>query len=93
MLAGYFRQVVADAASANTKELADIMVSVTPLSILPTPRRILRIINMLLQPAGEVLISFGPNLVSPIWRVIYSPFSQWAPLIFSEGPYRLAIHF
>src|SRR5580704_13826346 len=69
----------------NTKELADIMTSVDAFEHFADPARILRIINMLLQPVRRGAHQLRANLVSPIWRVSYSPFSQWAPLIFSEA--------
>ena len=61
----------------NTRELADIMTSVDAFEHFADPARILRIINMLLQPSGEVLISFGPT-----W---YHPFGGSAILRFPNG--------
>jgi len=68
---------------SRTKELAEIIVSVDAFEHFADPAGILRIMNMLLQPAGEVLISFGPTWYHPLGGHLFSVF-PWAHLIFSE---------
>jgi SAM-dependent methyltransferase len=67
----------------STKELADIIVSVDTFEHFADPAATLRIMNTLLQPAGEVLISFGPIWYHPLGGHLFSVF-PWAHLIFSE---------
>jgi SAM-dependent methyltransferase len=67
----------------STSELADIVVSVDAFEHFADPAEILRIINLLLQPAGEVLVSFGPTWYHPLGGHLFSVF-PWAHLIFSE---------
>ena len=47
------------------------------------PAGILGIMNALLQPTGEVLVSFGPTWYHPLGGHLFSVF-PWAHLIFSE---------
>jgi SAM-dependent methyltransferase len=68
---------------SSTKELADIVVSVDAFEHFADPERILRIMNTLLQPGGEVLVSFGPTWYHPLGGHLFSVF-PWAHLIFSE---------
>jgi SAM-dependent methyltransferase len=67
-----------------TKELADIVVSVDSFEHFADPAEILRIMNTLLQPAGEALVSFGPTWYHPLGGHLFSVF-PWAHLIFSEA--------
>jgi SAM-dependent methyltransferase len=67
----------------STNELADIVVSVDAFEHFSDPAEILRIMNTLLQPAGEVLVSFGPTWYHPLGGHLFSVF-PWAHLIFSE---------
>ena len=67
----------------STSEPADIVVSVDAFEHFADPAEILRIINTLLQPAGEVLISFGPTWYHPLGGHLFSVF-PWAHLIFGE---------
>ena len=69
--------------ATSTKELADIVVSVDSFEHFGDPAGILRIMNSLLQPAGEVLASFGPTWYHPLGGHLFSVF-PWAHLIFSE---------
>ena len=69
--------------ASSTKELADIVVSVDSFEHFADPAGILRIMNTLLQPAGEVLVSFGPTWYHPLGGHLFSVF-PWAHLIFSE---------
>ncbi|HEY2118827.1 MAG TPA: methyltransferase domain-containing protein [Candidatus Acidoferrum sp.] len=68
---------------SSTKELADIVVSLDAFEHFADPAGILRIMNTLLQPAGEVLVSFGPTWYHPLGGHLFSVF-PWAHLIFSE---------
>ncbi|MGD0792997.1 MAG: methyltransferase domain-containing protein [Terriglobales bacterium] len=68
---------------SSTKELADIVVSMDSFEHFADPAEILRIMNTLLQPAGEVLVSFGPTWYHPLGGHLFSVF-PWAHLIFSE---------
>lgn len=69
--------------ASRTKELAEIIVSVDAFEHFADPAGILRIMNSLLQPAGQVLISFGPTWYHPVGGHLFSVF-PWAHLIFSE---------
>jgi SAM-dependent methyltransferase len=68
---------------SSTKELADMIVSVDAFEHFGDPAVILHTMNMLLQPAGEVLVSFGPTWYHPLGGHLFSVF-PWAHLIFSE---------
>src|ERR1019366_3298728 len=68
---------------SSTKELADIVVSLDAFEHFADPAGILRIMNTLLQPTGEVLVSFGPTWYDPLGGHLFSVF-PWAHLIFSE---------
>lgn len=69
--------------ASSTRELADIVVCVDAFEHFADPAGILRIMNTLLQPAGEVLVSFGPTWYHPLGGHLFSVF-PWAHLIFSE---------
>jgi SAM-dependent methyltransferase len=64
-------------------ELADVIVSVDAFEHFADPGGILRAMDALLQPAGEVFISFGPTWYHPLGGHLFSVF-PWAHLIFSE---------
>jgi SAM-dependent methyltransferase len=66
-----------------TNELADIVVSMDAFEHFADPAEILRIMNTLLQPAGEVFVTFGPTWYHPLGGHLFSVF-PWAHLIFSE---------
>lgn len=68
---------------SSTKEVADIIVSVDAFEHFGDPAGILGIMNTLLQPTGEVLVSFGPTWYHPLGGHLFSVF-PWAHLIFSE---------
>jgi len=68
---------------SSTNELADIVVSMDAFEHFADPAEILRIMNNLLQPAGEVLVSFGPTWYHPLGGHLFSVF-PWAHLVFSE---------
>jgi len=67
----------------STKELADIIVSLDSFEHFADPAGILHVMETLLQPAGEVFISFGPTWYHPLGGHLFSVF-PWAHLIFSE---------
>src|SRR5258707_13204834 len=69
--------------ASSTKELADIVVCVDAFEHFADPAGILRIMNTLLQPPGEVLVSFGPTWYHPLGGHLFSVF-PWAHLIFTE---------
>ena len=69
--------------ASSTKELADIVVSLDAFEHFADPAGTLRIMSTLLQPAGEVLVSFGPTWYHPLGGHLFSVF-PWAHLIFSE---------
>lgn len=66
-----------------TSELADLVVSMDAFEHFADPAEILRIMNTLIRPAGEVLVSFGPTWYHPLGGHLFSVF-PWAHLIFSE---------
>jgi SAM-dependent methyltransferase len=70
--------------ASSTKELADIVVSMDAFEHFTDPAGILRIMDTLLQPAGEVLVSFGPTWYHPLGGPLFSVF-PWAHLVFSEN--------
>jgi SAM-dependent methyltransferase len=69
--------------ASSTKELADIVVSVDAFEHFADPAGILRTLDALLQPAGEVIVSFGPTWYHPLGGHLFSIF-PWAHLLFSE---------
>jgi SAM-dependent methyltransferase len=69
--------------TTSTNELADVVISMDAFEHFADPAEILRIMNTLLQPAGEVLVSFGPTWYHPLGGHLFSVF-PWAHLIFSE---------
>jgi SAM-dependent methyltransferase len=68
---------------SSTNERADLVVSVDAFEHFADPLGILRSVNTLLQPPGEVLVSFGPTWYHPLGGHLFSVF-PWAHLIFSE---------
>lgn len=69
--------------ATETSEQADIVVSMDAFEHFADPAAILSIMNSLLQPQGEVLVSFGPTWYHPLGGHLFSVF-PWAHLIFSE---------
>ncbi len=67
----------------STQESADIVVSVDAFEHFADPGEILRVMSTLLQPTGEVWVSFGPTWYHPLGGHLFSVF-PWAHLIFSE---------
>jgi SAM-dependent methyltransferase len=68
---------------SSTEERADIVVSLDAFEHFADPAEILRIIDRLLQPAGEAILSFGPTWYHPLGGHLFSIF-PWSHLIFSE---------
>jgi SAM-dependent methyltransferase len=69
--------------ATSTNELADFVVSMDAFEHFADPGEILRIMDSLLRPTGEVLVSFGPTWYHPLGGHLFSVF-PWAHLIFSE---------
>lgn len=67
--------------STNTR--ADAIVSIDSFEHFADPAEVLRIMNSLLGPSGEVLVSFGPTWYHPLGGHLFSVF-PWAHLVFSE---------
>jgi SAM-dependent methyltransferase len=69
--------------TSSTNEPADIVVSMDAFEHFADPAGILQIMNSLLKPSGEVLVSFGPTWYHPLGGHLFSVF-PWAHVIFSE---------
>jgi len=69
--------------ATSTKELADVVVSVDAFEHFADPAQILQLMSALLQPAGQVLVSFGPTWYHPLGGHLFSVF-PWAHLVFGE---------
>jgi SAM-dependent methyltransferase len=69
--------------ASETTELADVIVSIDAFEHFADPAGVLRIMSMLLRPAGEVVVSFGPTWYHPLGGHLFSVF-PWAHLVFSE---------
>ena len=69
--------------TSSTNELADFVISVDAFEHFADPAAILRLMDTLLEPAGEVLASFGPTWYHPLGGHGFSVF-PWAHVIFSE---------
>lgn len=69
--------------ATSTHELADIVVSMDAFEHFADPAEILRIMDALLKPSGEVLVAFGPTWYHPLGGHLFSVF-PWAHLLFSE---------
>src|ERR1035441_3904579 len=57
--------------ATSTRQLADLVVSLDAFEHFADPAEILQVMNSLLLPAGEVLVSFGPTWYHP-WGGICS---------------------
>ena len=66
---------------SSTNEIADIVVSLDAFEHFADPMEILRIMNALLQPTGEILVSFGPTWYHPMGGHLFSIF-PWAHLLY-----------
>jgi SAM-dependent methyltransferase len=67
----------------STKELADTVVSIDAFEHFGDVSGVLRVMDALLHPGGEVLVSFGPTWYHPLGGHLFSVF-PWAHLMFSE---------
>lgn len=68
---------------SSTMERADIILSIDAFEHFADPAAILRTMDTLLLPHGEVLISFGPPWYHPLGGHLFSVF-PWAHIIFTE---------
>ena len=68
----------------STVHRADLIVSLDAFEHFGDPAAILRIMDSLLKPEGEVMVSFGPTWFHPIGGHLFSPF-PWAHLVLSEN--------
>jgi SAM-dependent methyltransferase len=66
-----------------TKEVADTIISLDAFEHFGDAAGILRAMNTLLRPEGEVLVSFGPTWYHPLGGHLFSIF-PWAHLMFTE---------
>jgi len=69
--------------ATSTTERADVVVSIDAFEHFGDPAGILRIMDTLLNPDGEVLVSFGPTWYHPLGGHLFSVF-PWAHLVFEE---------
>jgi SAM-dependent methyltransferase len=69
--------------ATTTTEPADIVVSTDAFEHFDDPGKILEIMSTLLQPSGEVLMSFGPPWYHPLGGHLFSVI-PWAHILFSE---------
>jgi 2-polyprenyl-3-methyl-5-hydroxy-6-metoxy-1,4-benzoquinol methylase len=67
----------------STQERADIIISLDAFEHFAEPAGILRVMDTLLKPEGEVAASFGPTWHHPLGGHLFSVI-PWAHLIFSE---------
>lgn len=67
----------------QTHEPVDLVISIDAFEHFDDPAGILRIMDSLLKPEGEVMISFGPTWYHPLGGHLFSVF-PWAHLLFSE---------
>jgi SAM-dependent methyltransferase len=67
----------------STSRLADFIVSIDAFEHFADPAGILRVMETLLKPEGELIVSFGPTWYHPLGGHLFSVF-PWAHLLFSE---------
>lgn len=67
----------------STETRADLIVSIDSFEHFDDPPGVLRTMDGLLAPGGEVLASFGPTWFHPLGGHLFSVF-PWAHLLFSE---------
>ena len=67
----------------STQELADIIISLDAFEHFAEPAAVLRVMDTLLKPEGEVVASFGPTWYHPLGGHLFSVF-PWAHLVLSE---------
>jgi SAM-dependent methyltransferase len=69
--------------TTSTREPADVIVSIDAFEHFHDPAEVLSVMDSLLRPGGEVLVSFGPPWCHPRGGHLFSPF-PWAHLLLSE---------
>ena len=67
----------------STDEKADLIVSLDAFEHFADPAAILQIMDSLLAPGGEIIVSFGPPWLHPLGGHLFSVF-PWSHLVFSE---------
>lgn len=70
--------------ASEATQLADFIVSIDSFEHFRDPAQVLRQMDQLLQPDGEVMSSFGPTWYHPLGGHLFSVF-PWAHLVFSEA--------
>jgi SAM-dependent methyltransferase len=70
--------------TTSTTERADVIVSLDSFEHFADPSGVLRIMDDLLLPDGQVIYSFGPTWYHPLGGHLFSVF-PWAHLLFSES--------
>ena len=69
--------------TSSTNDVADVIVSLDAFEHFADPAGVLRSMDTLLKPAGQVFVSFGPTWYHPLGGHLFSGF-PWAHVIFSE---------
>ncbi len=67
----------------TTNRLADVILSIDAFEHFADPAGVLRVMDALLKPEGEVIVCFGPTWLHPMGGHLFSVF-PWAHLLFSE---------
>jgi SAM-dependent methyltransferase len=67
----------------SADQRADLIISIDSFEHFDKPGQILNLMDGLLKPRGEVLVSFGPPWYHPLGGHLFSVF-PWAHLLFSE---------
>ena len=69
--------------TTKASRLVDMVISIDAFEHFEDPEGILRLMEGLLKPEGEVVINFGPTWYHPLGGHLFSIF-PWAHLLFSE---------
>jgi SAM-dependent methyltransferase len=69
--------------ATSTNELGDLVVSIDAFEHFADAAAILRVMDALLKPDGQILVSFGPTWYHPLGGHFFSVF-PWAHLLFQE---------
>ncbi len=69
--------------TTRTEEHADVIVSLDAFEHFSDPAAMLKVMDALLKPEGEIFASFGPTWYHPLGGHLFSVF-PWAHLFFSE---------
>ena len=70
--------------ASETTQLADFIVSIDSFEHFRDPAHVLRKMDTLLRPDGEIMASFGPTWYHPLGGHLFSVF-PWAHVLFSEA--------